>query len=67
MSATPSALRHTAHVAIVPLARRRPVGSEAVDPRLEPFLQAMADMVWRDIHRELEQENAQEKTNAENK
>ena len=54
MSATPSALRHTAHVAIVPLARRRPVGSEAVDPRLEPFLQAVADMVWRDIQLELE-------------
>ena len=54
MSTAPAALRYRATAAIVPLARRRPVGSEAVDPRLEPFLQAMADMVWRDIRRELE-------------
>lgn len=55
MSATPSALRRPAHMAIVPLARRRVSTTKAVDPRLEPFLQALADMVWRDIRRELEQ------------
>ncbi len=54
MSAAPSTLRRPANVAIVPLAHRRERKAEAVDPRFEPFLQALADMIWRDIRRELE-------------
>ena len=55
MSATPSALRQRATAAIVPLASRRARRAETVDPRLEPFLRSLAELVWRDIHRELEQ------------
>ena len=61
MSPTPFALRRPVPVAIVPLAHWRARQDEAVDPRLEPFLQAVADMLWQDIRRELEQNAAHER------